>query len=200
MSNSVDEHCLKMFHQALLHNDQRAREEFQQQLSEVVLGWLLVHPRREEACCCENEEYYVVQAFEYFWRAIAQDKEVELSTLTAVLKYLQASLDGIIIETLRNFSCLGELSIAEPGYQRKSFSAGHDNSNEIWKNIQSLLLDARQQRLAFLLFHCGLKPREIVQSYPQEYSNLQEILRLRYKVMSGLTTTLSSLSFQLTVE
>ena len=47
MSNSVDEHCLKMFHQALLHNDQRAPEEFQQQLSEVVLGWLLVHPRRE---------------------------------------------------------------------------------------------------------------------------------------------------------
>ncbi len=170
MSNSVDEHCLKMFHQALLHNDQRAREEFQQQLSEVVLGWLLV------------------------------DKEVELSTLTAVLKYLQASLDGIIIETLRNFSCSRELSIAEPGYQRKSFSAGHDNSNEIWKNIQSLLSDARQQRLAFLLFHCGLKPREIVQSYPLEYSNLQEILRLRYKVMSGLTTTLSSLSFLLTVE
>jgi hypothetical protein len=200
MSNSVDEHCLKMFHQALLHNDQRAREEFQQQLSEVVLGWLLVHPRREEACCCENEEYYVVQAFEYFWRAIAQDKEVELSTLTAVLKYLQASLDGIIIETLRNFSCSRELSVAEPGYQRKSFSVGHDNSNEIWKNIQSLLSDARQQRLAFLLFHCGLKPREIVQTYPLEYSNLQEILHLRYKVMSGLTTTLSSLSFQLTVE
>ena len=200
MSNSVDEHCLKMFHQALLHNDQRAREEFQQQLSEVVLGWLLVHPRREEAYCCENEGYYVVQAFEYFWRAIAQDKEVELSTLPAVLKYLQACLDGIIIETLRNFSYSRELSIAEPGYQRKPFSAGDDNSNEIWKNIQSQLSDARQQRLAYLLFHCGLKPREIVQSYPLEYSNLQEILRLRYKVMSGLTTTLSSLSFLLTVE
>jgi len=195
MSNSVDEHCLDMFHQALLHNDQRGREEFQRQLSEAVFGWLLVHPRREEAGCCENEEYYVVQAFGYFWRAIAQDKAVELSTLTAVLKYLQASLDGIIIETLRNYSCSRELSIAEPGCQRKSFSTGHDNSNEIWKNIQSLLSDARQQRLAYLLFHCGLKPREIVQSYPLEYSNLQEILRLRYKVMSGLTRTLSSLSF-----
>ncbi|MFL5591851.1 MAG: hypothetical protein ACJ8DI_29955 [Ktedonobacteraceae bacterium] len=200
MSNSVDEYCLEMFHQAILHNDQRAREEFQRQLSEAVLGWLLVHPRRDEACCYENEEYYVVQAFEYFWRAIAQDKEVELSTLTAVLKYLQACLDGIIIETLRNYSCSRELSTAEPGYQRKSFSAGHDNSHEVWKNIQSLLSDAREQRLAYLLFHCGLKPREIVQSYPLEYSNLQEILRLRYKVMSGLTTTESSLSFRLTVE
>jgi len=178
-----DQHCLEMFHQALQHNDQRAREEFQHQLSEVVLGWLRLHPRREESCHCVNEECYVVQTFEYFWQAIAQHKEAEFSTLTAVLKYLQASLDGIIIETLRNSSCSRELSMAEPSYPRKSFSAGHDNGNEIWKNIQSLLSDAREQRLAYLLFYCGLKPREIAQSYPLEYSNLQEILHLRHNVI-----------------
>ena len=186
MSNSGDEYCLEMFHQALLYNDQYAREKFQSRLSQAMLGWLRVHPRREEACCWENEEYYVMKAFEYFWRAIARQKAAELSSLTAVLKYLQASLDGIIIEAFRNDSCSRELSIAEPDYSSTSFSAGHDNSNEIWKKIQSLVSDAREQRLAYLLFHCGLKPREIVKAYPLEYSNLQEILRLRHKVMEQL--------------
>ena len=112
-----------------------------------------------------------------------------------VLKYLQANLDGVIIEALRNHSYSREASRAEPvepGYPGKPFSADHDNSDEMWKNIQSLLSDAREQRLAYLLFHCGLKPKEIVQSYPLEYSNLKEILRLRYKVMSGFATAPSS--------
>lgn len=186
MSNSEDEHYLAMFHQALLYDDQVARKKFQRRLSEAMLGWLRVHPRREEAHCCENEEYYVMQAFEYFWRATARHKQVELSTLTAVLKYLQASLDGVIIETLRTNCSSRELPIAEPvepGHPGKSFPAGRVNGHEIWENIQSVLLDAREQRLAYLLFHCGLKPREIVQSYPMEYSNLEEIVRLRHKVI-----------------
>src|SRR5436305_5848333 len=192
-----------MVYQVLLHNDQLAKEKVHRQLSEAVLGWLRFHPRREEARKYGNEEYYMEQTFECFWQTIVQHREVGLSTFTAVLKYLQASLDGVIIETLRNYSYSRELSIAEPvepSYPGKPFSEGHDNSSEIWKDIQSLLSSAREQHLAYLLFHCGLKPKEIVQSYPLEYSNLKEILRLRYKVMSGLTTTESSLSFRLTVE
>lgn len=186
MSNSGDEHCLEMFHQALLYNDQHARKKFQRRLSVAVRGWLRDHPRREEAHCCENEDYYVMQAFEYFWRATARQKQVELSTLTAVLMYLQASLDGVIIETLRNHCSSRELPIAEPqesGYPGKPFPAGRVNSHEIWENIQSFLSDAREQRLAYLLFHCGLKPREIVQSYPMEYGNLEEIVYLRQNVI-----------------
>jgi hypothetical protein len=206
---SNDEHCLEMVYQVLLHNDQLAKEKVQRQLSEAVLGWLRFHPRREEARKYGNEEYYLAHAFECFWQAIVLDKEVELSTLSAVLKYLQASLDGVIIETLRNYSYSRELSIAEsmetvetvePGYPWRPFLAGHDNSSEIWKNIQSFLSNTREQHLAYLLFHCSLKPKEIIQSYPLEYSDLQEILHLRCKVMTGLTTAPSSLSFRLAAE
>lgn len=197
---SNDEHFLEMVCQVLLHNDQLAKEKVQRQLSEAVLGLLHFHPRREEASKYGDEEYYMAQAFECFWQAIGQDKEVELRTLSVVLKYLQASLDGVITETLRNYSYSKELSIAkpvEPDYPGKPVLTEHDNSSEIWKNIQSLLSNTREQRLAYLLFHCGLKPKEIVQSYPLEYSNLKEILHLRYKIMIRLTTSPSSLSFLL---
>jgi hypothetical protein len=49
--------------------------------------------------------------------------------------------------------------------------------------MHNLLPDARQQRLAYLLFHCGLKPKEIVRAYPEEFGDVQEIIRLRRSII-----------------
>jgi len=53
----------------------------------------------------------------------------------------------------------------------------------LWGTLQKLLPDVREQRLAFLLFNCGLKPREIVSHCPQEFCDLQEVYRLRRHIM-----------------
>ena len=53
----------------------------------------------------------------------------------------------------------------------------------LWGTLQQALHDVREQRLAFLLFNCGLKPREIVSHCPQEFCDLQEIYRLRRHIM-----------------
>ncbi len=55
----------------------------------------------------------------------------------------------------------------------------HPDSSELWEILQTLLPNKREQRLASLLFHCGLSPREIVRCCPQEWSDVQEIYRLR---------------------
>jgi hypothetical protein len=46
-----------------------------------------------------------------------------------------------------------------------------------------LLSDAREQRLAYLLFHCGLKPEEIVHFYPHDFSDVREISSLRHNII-----------------
>ena len=177
------EHCFELFYRVLQQNDQRAKEEFQQHCSEALLGWLRVHPRREEACRCEKEEYYVVQAFECFWQATLRHKTLEFSTLTIMLQYLQASLNGVILDTLRNYSCSRQVALSEPTYPMESISPSHLNSDELWKILQGLLTDTREQRMAYLLFHCSLEPREIVQFYPREFSDVREISRLRHRVI-----------------
>jgi hypothetical protein len=60
------------------------------------------------------------------------------------------------------------------------------DTGEIWEILQKLLPDVRERRLAYLLFHCGLKPREIVRFYPQEFNDIAEICRLRRNVMEQL--------------
>lgn len=177
------EHCLELFYRALQQNDQRAKEEFQQHCSKAMLGWLRLHPRREEVRHCEKEEFYVVQAFEYFWQATLRRKTLEFSSPTIMLQYLQASLNGVILDTLRNYSCSRQVALSEPTYPTGSISTSHLNSDELWKILQGLLIDTREQRMAYLLFHCGLEPREIVQSYPREFSDVREISRLRQSVI-----------------
>lgn len=57
------------------------------------------------------------------------------------------------------------------------------NSAELWRKIQGILPDARSQRLAYLIYNCNLKPREIIMSCGQEFNDLQEIYHLRYTIM-----------------
>jgi hypothetical protein len=58
----------------------------------------------------------------------------------------------------------------------------HDAGRELWEVIRNLLLSEREQHLAYLFIHCGLGPREIVRLYPQEFSEVGEIYRLRRNI------------------
>jgi len=180
---SDEQYCLDMFRRALLKSDQHAREQLQQRFSGLGLSWIRLHPRREEACRYQKEEYYVAQAFECLWQATAHHKELEFSTLAAVLKYLRASLNAVIIDTLRTYTRSREVPIEMHGCPGESVTAVHDNSDGVWNNMLTLLSDTREQRLAYLLFHCGLKPEEIVHVYPQDFSDVREISSLRLNII-----------------
>jgi len=69
------------------------------------------------------------------------------------------------------------------GYPGESVTAVHGNSDEVWNNMLTLLSDTREQRLAYLLFHCGLKPEEIAHFYPQDFSDVREISSLRHNII-----------------
>lgn len=59
-------------------------------------------------------------------------------------------------------------------------------TGEVWQMLHTLLPDTREQRLAYLLYNCGLRPREIVQLCPQEWSDVQEIYRLRCSIIEHM--------------
>src|SRR5437879_4207391 len=93
--------CLELFHRARIQHDDVALEALRQCFSEFVRDWIHRHPQKEVICRFESEEYYVALAFERFRQAVIHRQELEFGTLTAALAYLQASLNGVILETLR---------------------------------------------------------------------------------------------------
>jgi hypothetical protein len=176
---------LELLRRAIVQGDQAARAGVEQCFGELVRSWLHGHPRREAAYHLESEETYVVLAFERFWQATVQ-QQIVFSTLGGALVYLRASLQGAILDTLRTSSRPREVSLPEPGEAGEAHVEDRAASLQVWEILQSMLTNAREQRLAYLLYHCGLLPAEVVRFCPQEWNDVQEIYRLRRNILERL--------------
>jgi hypothetical protein len=200
-----DEPCdeasgLELFRRATVEGDPEAWEWVQRCFGEVVLAWLRRHRSRAAACRLESEENYVALAFERFWQATTANHQVEFNTLAAALQYLRASLNGAVLDTVRAYRRSSEVPLPEPG---KAEEPGRDDvtcGDGVWEVLQTMLPDSRERRLAFLLYHCGLKPREIVRFCPQEWSDVQEIYRLRRNIMERFLRHADQLRWRLSEE
>jgi len=179
---SNEAHGLELLHRTIVQGDQAAGAGIQQCLSEIVLGWLRGHPSREVAYRLLSEEDYVALAFERFWQATIQ-QQVIFRTLAGALVYLRASLHGAILDTLRDSLRPREVSMPlaqEPVVEDQTARLA------VWEILQTMLPSEREQRLAYLLYHCKLGPREMVRFCPQEWNDIQEIYRLRRDILQRL--------------
>jgi hypothetical protein len=175
-------YSLELLRRAIAYGDQEAWAGFQQCLEETVVTWLHEHPSREAACRGLCEKDVVAQAFERFRQGAVQG-QMAFETLSGALVYLRANLHGAILDRLRTLSRPKEVSRLVPDLAGEPCVEDQIDSNEIWEVLQTLLPSARERRLAYLLYHCGLGPQEIVNRCPQEWSNAQEIYRLRHYIV-----------------
>lgn len=187
---------LELLRRAIVRGDQDAWEGVQRCLGEMVRAWLRCHPGREAACRWESEENYVALAFERFWQATAQQR-MAFETFAGALAYLRASLNGAILDTLRTYSRSKEVPLPGVGEPGEPYIEDQIDSNEFWQILQSMLPNAREQQLAYLLYHCGLKPREVVRFCPQEWSDIQEVYRLRRNIMDRLLRNVDQLRWRI---
>ena len=60
------------------------------------------------------------------------------------------------------------------------------NDQSIWNSIQLLLPDERERRLGYLLYYCGLKPRDIILRCSGEFGDVKDIYRLNHNIVERL--------------
>src|SRR5258708_39717972 len=106
--------------------------------------------------------------------------QVACETLYPVVVSLRASLNGAILETLRIAQRQGGVSSSWPDGEECP------ERSVVWGRLQARLSNERERRLAYLLYHCGLDPAEIVRSCPQEWSDVHEVARLRHSILVRL--------------
>jgi hypothetical protein len=181
-----DVYGLELLRRAIAQGDDEAWAGVQNCFSMLVRGWLLRHPKKDLASRLDSEENYVAQTFERFWQATALTRHVEFKTLAAALQYLHASLNGVILDALRTYARPREVMLPETGEPGELQAQDTTDKSKVWEALQTTLSDEREKRLAYLLFHCGLKPREIIHFCPQEWSDVHEIYRLKRNIMERL--------------
>ncbi len=188
---------VELLRRATVQGDQEAWVWIQKCFGELVLSWLRRHPNREAACGLDSEENYVAQTFERFWQATALTQHIEFNSLAGALQYLHACLNGAMIDTLRAYSRSKEIPLPDPGESGELQIEDKFESNDVWDNLKKVIPNGNEQRLAYLLFHCGLKPRQIMLFCPQEFSDVHDIYRLRSNMMNRLLRNADLLRWRL---
>jgi hypothetical protein len=179
-------YCIELLHLATLQGDQDAWKKVQELLNRTVRGWVVQHPRRAEACRLDSEEYYANQAFATFY-LLAIRQQIDFSQFSTALHHLKACLNSAILNKLRALSQPQTSTMHASGDSVKLARACSTDNVIIWKILQASFPSVSDQRLAFLLFHCGLSPKKIVKTYPQEFNDVCEISRLRHSMFELLS-------------
>ena len=195
--SGTETYSVELLRRATVQGDQEAWSWIQQCFSGLVLSWLRRHPNREAACDLDSEENYVAQTFERFWQATALNQHIEFNSLAGALQYLHTCLNGAMVDTLRTYSRSKEIPLPDPGEPGELQIEDNFESNDVWDNIKQVIPGGIEQRLAYLLFHCGLKPSQIMRFCPQEFSDVHDIYRLRSNLMNRLLRNADLLRWRL---
>lgn len=195
---SSDQYCLEILRRAVVLHDERAWAVLQQQFSENVRLWLARHPYREAALRYEIDQSYIDDAFRRFWQAI-RDQHLIFATLASALSYLHLCLNCAIMDTLRAYSRPKEEPI--PDYMQGNFEGpgveDRYHEEELWEVIESLMTGEKEKRLAYLLFYCNLKPREVVRYCATEFRSEEEIYRLKRNIMERILRNVDKIRWKL---
>ena len=190
---------LELLRRAIIQGDEDAWAGLRQCLWGIASGWLYSHPNRRPALRLESDANYVDLAFERFWQATVQ-RQMQFESFGGALAYLRACLNGALLDTLRTQLHPREVALPASGEAEEPCGEDHYESSDVWLTLQGMLPDPREQRLAYLLYHCGLKPREIVKFCPLEWDDVQEIYRVRRNIVDRLRRNADQLRWQLNRE
>ncbi len=192
---SAEESSLELLHRAVARGNKEAREYIQRCFSGQVSSWLRLHPKLRVIRKLHNEEYYVAKTFEYFWQAIHSIQCKEFESLACALHFLHSSLNGVILDSQRANIRSKALSLQIPGQAGELHVQDPFEGNDAWDSFKKVIPNGNEQKLAFLLWHCGLKPKEIKQSFPQEFSDEHDINHLRSRMMNQVARNIDLFSW-----
>lgn len=193
-----DQYCLEIFQRAVQGRDEAAWAVLQLQFDESLRLWMGRHPNREAALRYEDEKGYTNDAFRRFWQAVS-DQRLVFSTLAGALSYLHLCLNCAIMDTLRAYSRPKEEPIPDYGQSNLDEPPIEDlyHENDLWDIVQNILPGEKEKRVAYLHFHCNLKPREIIRYCPGEFSGEDEIYRLKRNIVERILRNVDKIRWRL---
>jgi hypothetical protein len=176
------EACFELFRRCIVAGDAEAWQAIHTQYEREVLNWVSHHPRF--ALTGESAEYFANGAFTRFFIHLTPEKFGHFPNLATLLRYLKLCVHGEVSDY--PVAPTGELLEthaapvpAEPGVLRA-------DRNRFWQQIRALLHDPRELAVVYGSFVLDLKPREIHNRMPAEFTSVSEVYRTKANVLERL--------------
>ena len=194
---SDERYGMEIFRRAITRRDNEAWATLQRQFTENVRSWFAHHTYREVALRYENEQDYVDHAFQRLWQTTVCGQAFTFTSLAGALRYLRLCLHCAIMDTLRAYARVRLEALPEQEYPNEPQIEDRYHESELWEAICNLLTTERERRVAYLHFHCNLKPREIVRYCSNEFSSEEEIYRLKRKITERIMRNADKIRWRL---
>lgn len=192
-----EQECLVMFNRAVEYNDSVAWQFLHQRFRGMMRHWLQQYLVNNGRYWIESYENCIDLAFERVWFAASYKQRIHFESLAAALQYLRVSLISVALDMIRGQKRKEVLSMQQLDLEETLAQESREEAVELWQEIKRVLPDEREQRAAYLLFCCNLKPRQIVQFYPDEFHEVQELYRISRKVFERFRNNAETLRWRL---
>lgn len=98
------------------------------------------------------------------------------------MEYHRARMIGTILDAVRAYARTQIVPLAEASDSDGLLREDQNDQSELWEKLTGMLASERERRVAYLLFHCGLKPQQILHYCPQEFDDVHEIYCIQIKI------------------
>lgn len=184
-------YCFELFRRAIQEGSKTAWDKICEQYEALVKGWVIQH--YGFAASGEEAEYFVNGAFGKISGTITAEKFAKFTDLGSLLRYLKLCVHSIIVDFTRsidyaNLSAWEETSEAESSADPSPEEQAIDQSERrtLWDLLEARLHDRKERLVIHGSFVLDLKPHEILDQFPGEFSDIDEIYRVKQNVISRL--------------
>ena len=188
-------HGFEIWRRAIVERDEAAWESLITLYGSFVRRWLAQRLAHFPALRFE-EEALVNGVFINFYRFVGPEKFSNFHNLSAILQYLKLCSGTIVADAQRDFQARNlDISLDQvrgpgddngsPALEEKIGDAFDMEESMLhsadratfWHNIWQKLPDPPDRLLVYLRYVQGMPPREIVQLYPQHFSDITTVYR-----------------------
>ena len=178
-------YCYELFRRALQNRDELAWEYVVAIFSPLVKSWVVKH---EGFPGCEVGENDIVQsAFARFLPAISGKGFDSSKNLAALLNYLKRCVHSEIVDLLRRNS-LPTVPLPDdlPGTVPAQVEIDPIAVKNLWTFVHSTLKDEKERIVVYATFFLDYKPNQICTAYPANFKSVQDVYRIKEKVIARL--------------
>ncbi len=192
-----ERYSLEILRRAAVLQDEGAWAALQVLFSKYVRLWFARHTCRQIALRYEpDEQTYIDDTFRRFWQAVS-DQRLVFPSLAGAIRYLHLCLNCTVMDALRANIRPREERLPDDSSPIEPIVEDTYDKEELWEILKEVLYSKRERRLAYLLFHCNLKPREIMRYCPGEFGREADIYRIKRNIMDRLLRNSEKIRWQL---
>lgn len=194
-------YCFELFCRAFDGADNEAWVVIQTQYQRLMHHWLqtaVVTPLSADEA---NE--LIQEAFCRFWRLLQQQPQTlhqQFPHAGAVLRYLRCCVQTVAIDHQRQQQKEQRLReglklVVQTKHQHDwpEWESEQDTQlQQVQRYIAQRIDDPREQQLLHLAYTLGLKTREIVARYPDEFATAREVKRVKERVLKRMRRALQT--------